>query len=194
MKKYDVVVARYKEDLNWLDQLDPEKYNLVIYNKGPSDIKYPFIPSENIGLMSQTMINYIVQHYDNLPEFVIFVQGYPFDHCVSTVERILEHIDEKFTILCDDVFVEDIAGWYEPLIKRPDGYPLTTLRDTTYSLLGNNAPTKLKFGSGEQYIVHSSLIKNRSKEFYENLLERYKTDYLLPWHVERLYLYIFGVE
>jgi hypothetical protein len=193
MKKYDVVIARYKENIDWLDQLD-DKFNIIIYNKGPEDISRPCIISKNPGNASESFIRYIVEHYDNLPEFVIFLQAYPFDHCKDLVYTLNNHIDRDFIVLCDDVFTESINGWYEPLIKKPNEFQITYLRDVTRKILGNEFPSLLKFGAGEQYLVASKYIKNRSKEFYQKILDMYKDDYLLPWHMERLYMTIWGIK
>jgi hypothetical protein len=191
MKKYDVVVARYKENIDWLDQLDSERFNIRIYNKGTDDISREYTRLENYGNEAHTYINYIIENYDNLPEFVIFIQGHPFDHCVNVIEKILAHTNENLVVLSDYYLTEDISGWYEHQMKIPDNYPVTMLRDVARIILGDETPQKLQFGAGDQYILNSSLIRNRTKEFYQKILGMFRADYMLPWHLERLYLYIF---
>lgn len=78
-KKYDVVVARYNENIEWLDIFD--KQSVIIYNKGEfiEDCKYKQICVPNVGRETETYFRYIIDNYDNLPDVVIFTQGAP-DH------------------------------------------------------------------------------------------------------------------
>ena len=71
MKKYDIVISRYNEDISWVNQLDTEKYNILLYNKGEDNIDYPHINRPNIGREAETMVNYILENYDKLPEFIV---------------------------------------------------------------------------------------------------------------------------
>lgn len=186
MKKYDLVVARYTENLDWILKLNLDRINVVVYNKGKNDIPFSFIHSENPGHGSESFIRYIVEHYNNFPEYVVFVQGFPFDHCSSAIEKINEHTDENFVVLSDAFLTDRQCGRYEHLIKRPEGYPLTMLDEAAQFCLGYT-PEEYKFSAGEQYIIHSSFLYNQPKEVYEKILERYKWDYSFPWHMERIY-------
>jgi len=191
MKKYDVVVARYRENIDWLKYLDKSIYNIKVYNKGLDDIEAPYTKLENIGGDSHTYINYIIENYQNLPEFVIFIQGEPFDHCKETINKIQSHTTEKLVVLSDDYIEESINGWYETCLKKPDQFPVTYLRDVGRSILGDECPSVCMFGAGQQYILNSDLIRNRPIEFYQRILDMFKVDYFLPWHLERLFLYIY---
>ena len=191
MKKYDVVVARYKENIDWLKELDKEVYNIRIYNKGLDDIRFSCRKLENVGGDAHTYVNYIVENYHALPDYVVFIQGDPFDHCKDAINKIKSHTTENLVVLSDHYIEESINGWYEHCLKRPSEYPVTYLRDVGCSILGNECPSVCKFGAGQQYIINSDLIKNRSLDFYLKLLGSFKQDYLLPWHLERLFLYVY---
>ena len=76
---YTIVVARYNEDIRWLGS---DISNCIIYNKGE---KLPYtnineIMLPNVGRESETYLNYIITHYDNLPDVVIFTQARIRDH------------------------------------------------------------------------------------------------------------------
>lgn len=81
----EIVVAKYNEDLNWLNSLNGGK--VTIYNKGKDDssdsVKLP-----NIGREPQTYFHHIVNNYDNLSEWTFFTQGNPFDHVRNFVEIV----------------------------------------------------------------------------------------------------------
>jgi hypothetical protein len=78
-----LVVARYNEDLFWLNWL-PFRPRVIVYNKGvaikPLDDIAPnaggtVIPLPNVGRESHTYLHHIVANYDQLADVTIFVQG-----------------------------------------------------------------------------------------------------------------------
>ena len=73
----EVVVARYKEDISWLKEIN---HKIIVYNKGP-DCNFPCISLPNIGREAQTYLFHIIENYNKLPEWTILCQGHPFDHC-----------------------------------------------------------------------------------------------------------------
>lgn len=80
-----VVIARYKEDLSWVEREFPNE-NVIIYNKGPDDLpnsitsKYKIVSLPNFGRETHTYLYHIVHNYDHLAERTLFLQGNPFDH------------------------------------------------------------------------------------------------------------------
>ena len=183
----DIVVARYNEDISWLSEINPE-FNKIIYNKGENNIEYPFLQLRNWGGDAHTYIYHIVKNYDQLADFTAFVQGNPFDHCVKTIEIINSHKSEDFVYLADSICTESIMGWYENLIqRRPPEWPVYSLQDSARYILGEECPFDVTFGAGQQFIVSKTIIQRRSKDFYMKILDRFEIDFLLPWHIERLW-------
>jgi hypothetical protein len=64
------------------------------------------------------------------------------------------------------------------------------LKETANAILGSETPEKCTFAAGQQYIINKNYILNRSHDFYKVILERFKIDFVLPWHVERLWFNI----
>lgn len=81
-KSVDIIISRYKEDLEWLKLYKDYNYrNIIIYNKGP-DFKPPFrlpnmkvIKLPNVGVCDHTYLYHIVNNYDNLADITIFLPG-----------------------------------------------------------------------------------------------------------------------
>ena len=69
-----VVVAHYTEDLSWLSQIAKEKYKvcLVSKTKRDADIYQP----ENFGVEASAYLSYIINNYDSIDEYTIFVHGH----------------------------------------------------------------------------------------------------------------------
>jgi len=71
-----VIIARYQEDISWVEEFG---YDYVVYDKGGDPVANS-IQLSNIGRESHTYLTHIIENYDNLAPFNIFVQGNPFDH------------------------------------------------------------------------------------------------------------------
>jgi hypothetical protein len=86
-----IVIARYNEDIEW-----SKKYssNVLIINKGDkiegieNQIFYP-----NVGREGHSYYKYIYDNYDNLDDYIIFLQGNPLDHSPNIIKNLDEFID-----------------------------------------------------------------------------------------------------
>jgi hypothetical protein len=196
MRKYDIVVARYNEDVEWVNEFSDSKFNLKIYNKGEDNISVDAIKLENLGRDPHTFITYIIDNYNDLPDYVVFLQGNPFDHQKNVIDVIKNHNNEDYVFLSDHVIDESIVSWYEHLVELTAvmTYPNMrrySLSETSNVILGSETPNKCRFAAGQQYIVDKKYILNRDIDFYKNVLEHFKLDFVLPWHIERLWFNIF---
>ena len=76
----EIVVSRYNETLNWLNEFPFNQFNYTVYNKGENDnfiktnvIKIINLP--NVGRCDHTYIYHIVNNYNNLAPITIFFPG-----------------------------------------------------------------------------------------------------------------------
>jgi hypothetical protein len=92
---YKIVVARYNEDINWLNT---EMNNCIIYNKGEKLNIDNEIMLDNVGRESETYLHYIITNYDNLPEVVVFTQANIEDHIGSNDVNFLIRIKNEALI------------------------------------------------------------------------------------------------
>ncbi len=110
-RKVDIVVARYKEDIGWLDRLRPERFRrIVIYNKGGDDLKVPYPNAEvrvlpNVGRCDHTYLWHIVHEWwgEGLADSTIFLPGssdmsHKWPLVVKTVERAVEGRGSAFVV------------------------------------------------------------------------------------------------
>ena len=83
-----IIVARYNEDINWLNMLNNEDWisNIIVYNKGNklentfNDKRIKILEKKNYGREGGTYLDYIIDNYNNLPDNIWFLQGDPFEH------------------------------------------------------------------------------------------------------------------
>ena len=120
-----MVIARYKENINWILELLEEDYidiDIIIINKGPNNIninnnRVQIIDSKNIGREGETYLNYIINNYDNLPEKLFFCQGDPFEHSPTFLYNF--KID-NFNLYKNNIFQGLTCKWidnYPPYYK-----------------------------------------------------------------------------
>lgn len=81
MNKINLIIARYNENLDWIENIPKNlNINIIIYNKGEDNIHYPSIKLKNVGRESHTYLYHIIENYNNLGDITIFTQGDPFTH------------------------------------------------------------------------------------------------------------------
>lgn len=77
MKKNKLaVLSRFQEqDQTWLKTLKKAGYETLVYNKKSGQNLLP-----NVGREGHTYLHYIINHYHNLPDEILFTQYDPMDH------------------------------------------------------------------------------------------------------------------
>jgi len=173
-----IVVARYNEDVEWTRQFP----NVIIYNKGEPlegfDNVIEGVP--NVGREGHTYYKYICDHYDNLCDHTIFLQGRSNDHSPNIIENLHKILNEP-NLICG-------FGWLSESIHYSSIY---TCFDRVFGI----QPYGLmcEFGCGAQFIVHSSLILNKPRHFYENIVNilGYHIDPKEGYDIELFHKYIF---
>jgi hypothetical protein len=166
--KVKVVVARYEEPIEWIKNL-PCDY--IIYNKG-SKIPESIIPSEKVlevpneGREAETYLRYIIEKYDEMPDYVVFIQGNPFDHCPALLNN-LENIDFSldFFSLGNNTSCDLIGN---------NSYPGLQMGLYRNEFLPNFSDSQnIDFVAGAQFIVKSKLIKSKSLSWWIQTRELY---------------------
>jgi hypothetical protein len=100
-KEVDIVIARYNEDLKWLNNSKFNKYNCIIYNKGSNNKFYKppnatIINLKNVGMCDHTYLYHIVTNYDNLNKITIFLPGSSeLDYKMSRINKLFKEIEKR---------------------------------------------------------------------------------------------------
>jgi len=187
-----IVVARYNENIEWVHIFEQQcGYNVIIYNKGePLNLNNEIL-LENVGREPHTYYTYITSNYNNLPEYIIFLQGNPFDHSPNLFENIkkIQFIDFEFLserIITNKIDAECSEYWQCKNIKE------------TYKKIFNkecDTNQECHFGAGAQFIVSKKGILSNSKEFYENIVHitAYSVCPMEAYDIERFHEDIFKV-
>jgi hypothetical protein len=174
-----IVVARYNEDLNWVSKT---QIPYIIYNKGEENIDLSYISIPNEGREGETYLKYIIDNYDNLPDYIIFCQGNPFDHCSDFNNKILNKTD-GFIPLSNFEYISNQNG--EP---HHSGLNI----GETYAKIFGKTQDTFTFYPGAQFIVSKNLILNKSIKTWKKIYSIYNESSGSPWVFERLWPFIWN--
>jgi len=183
--------------------------NLVIYNKGANIIDGA-ISRENVGREADTFFHYIIGHYHELPDYLILLQGHPFDHMNNigpdNFQIEIDSLIGQRPARCEPLF----KGWYHenhytcPSIKTKEYY--------AFFFEGDVPPIEIVFAAGCQYIIPKECILCRPIEFYMKIhsmilknpiltieqavngTDPFYEDSIDGWCLERLFSYCFNPE
>lgn len=194
MKNIKIVVSRFNENITWVKNFNQN--NVIIYNKGQNDINldYNIIKLQNVGREGHTYYKFISDNYDNLPDFVIFLQGFPFDHSpniINVINDILNNNDEL------DDFTYLSTCMVNFTFEKGCGYLSIQHLNDTYEKIFNKKNTSNQiytFGTGAQFMVSKKAILQKPKEFYEGIVKmlEYSINPIEGYGLERLHKIIFS--
>ena len=161
-----IIVSRYNENIEWTKQFP----NVIIYNKGSKlDYNYDEVFLNNVGREGHTYYKHIYDNYDNLTDYIIFLQGNPFDHSPNIISNLNKYVNNKelsidFEFLSERVLNSNLKG-----CPYHRGLPLIKTYEKLFGERNENM--NFIFGAGAQFIVSKKKILQRPKEFYLKIVE-----------------------
>jgi|LauGreDrversion4_2_1035121.scaffolds.fasta_scaffold02312_13 hypothetical protein len=198
-----IVSSHFREDLNWL--INQSDYDYIIYSKNTeansilnlNNDKLRII--ENRGMEATSYLNYIIDFYENLPEFVAFCHGHENAwHQYDTLLNMIKKYNFK-----DDYFTLNNPYYRNCLYEncpQEISYPeekraWNQIKSVKDELL-LEMPSKIEITMGAQFIVTKQSILRNKKSFYENLnnwlnTQKVLEDNIAGMMVEQLWYLIF---
>lgn len=180
----EIVVAHYNEDLSWLNDF---KDMCVVYSKGGetrAPKTFPFTPLPNIGREGHTYLHHIVEHYHDLSEVVVFVQGDIEDHVIISTPEIMNMCrktqpGEVTTFSFRELELFDLwdgIPWHlYPSWKRWSSIPRVDAAKTPgeywRQFFKEEHPESVGFQPGAIFAVHRDTIRRHPRELYREMLE-----------------------
>lgn len=181
-----LVVSSFDNDLSWLPR---RTKNYTIFHRGQGTV-FPYtidhrriIASPNVGYNIYDYCTYIIDHYEQLPETVVFVKGNVFPRHVtesyfdsisnrSEFTPIIEprlHKTQLPSSYFDDqgMFCEINNSWY--LNEHPVKYFHDYNDFLRFCYQSPEIPRYVRFAPGGNYLVPKKNILKFPKVFYENL-------------------------
>jgi len=97
-----IVVARYNENLDWINEDPYNKYPNIIYNKSDnsdfskSQKTRETVSLPNVGRCDHTYLYHIIKNYDNLANITVFLPGSAnMENKKNKSERLLKEIENN---------------------------------------------------------------------------------------------------
>lgn len=181
-----LVVTSHQNDLSWLPAYTDD---YLVYDRNENGIYPPtldpkkVIKQPNIGYNIFDYCSYIIDHYDNLPDCVIFMKGNTFPRHVSKeyFERIMNNryftpiedyrMHKPYWPVCffapDGGFCEINNSWF--LTQHPTKYFHDYNDFLRFCFKEPVIPPYNRFAPGANYIVPKEHILKYPKVFYENI-------------------------
>jgi len=162
-----IVVARYNEKVEWTKYFS----NVIIYNKGENLTgDFNQIALSNVGREGHTYYKHIYDNYDNLTDYIIFLQGNPFDHSPNIMYNLNKYVTNTdlsidFEFLSEKIIHCNLSG----CIHHPGYLPLIETYEKLFNIRKNFMD--FQFGAGAQFIVSKRKILQRPKEFYLKIVK-----------------------
>ena len=214
----DVVIARYNEEISWLNEGVMrsqthvfKNFRIFFYNKG-GDFNGPkfhhYETLQNIGRESHTYLTHITKNYNSLADKTIFLQGHPFDHCNDNFDNFINAVVENnFDFLPLGAQYGDykpyrrLAEFTKTCVADPKEHKGLDMKGAMKMVMGKavQVPKEFVFIPGAQFACSKETLMIHSKSFYEKVLALhlkapYGLQMQLPYSLERMWPYIFQYE
>jgi hypothetical protein len=193
-----VVVAKYNEDISWINTANNLNIDFIIYDKSDASVKNfddkivvnnNLIKLMNIGRESHTYLRHIVDNYENLYDYEIFLQGRIHDHISEDIWQQISRIDNSdftgFSYLTKYQCFSDEAK-RELETKYPNNMHINLVEDASfnnYRVLGDRDFFEIAFGKNYDkdlyfeikahalFAVSKHSILRHPKELYQKYLD-----------------------
>ena len=171
MFKSTIIVSHYREDVTWLNKINSQKYEVVVYSKTQgSESRFNYI-AKNLGHEAAAYLKYIIDNYQNLRDHNFFIHGH----------NIAEHQDISHIDFFERVKIPPITKYFN--FNRRDHYTVLNTQiqgawqTDQYNILKQNwqfgsiipINETLGFYPYAQFYVHKDLILKHTKNTYTQM-------------------------
>ncbi len=147
-----IVIAHYNENYDWVKNIS-YPYQIISRQGVPRETK------PNKGNEASSFLEYIIQNYENLHEYTLFVHAHrtSWHHKTNIDERINHLICDKPYYNINELHIDKIGIGNEEFIKMLE----------KICMIQYNRKNKHLYRAGAQFYEHKSLILRNSKSAYE---------------------------
>lgn len=206
-----LVIASFRENLDWLRENAPCSFTLC--NSSPDGAKWweetsyggnsnfgyvvtgdlPSKPVENVSKEAGQYLSYIINHYDNLPERIVFCQAdlgarvFTAHRTMKDWSNVLKKTIRQISQIDRPVGV--LGSFLEPLPERIVPFPELEHRVFKEIIDPDKAPTFTVAGHvGAQFWVDRSLIRKFPVSYFQQI---YDLKGMLAWDLEYVWPAVF---
>lgn len=194
-REVEIVVARLKEDIGWTAC---SKHPVIIYDRSMdvevderplrlSHIETVSIRRDDFGWSASTWLKHIINEYDKLAYYTVFLQGTLGGHgAIASLDKLEIDKTRAFSWLGNQELSTSSDG-------SPHAFP--QIKPVFERLFGRPCPKEFKFKHGYQFWAHRDIIWKKPKIWYQYVLYffmYYGWETKIQWrsHPERYWDYL----
>jgi hypothetical protein len=174
-----IVISTYKKPILYAERLRQRGFEIRAYTKENPDS--PYNVPKNVGNESTAYLKYIIDNYDNLPEYSIMIHDHEYSHHQegSIVDTIIGQINSEAPYFNYNIVNRDsefyngettqFIKWYNEFLEPYLG-PLKQYGEFVRNQKLN-----------AQFLVHKSLITANPKKMYENIYNWFINSNIDKW-------------
>ena len=196
-KKIEIVIARFQENIDWLNNYPFSQYPVIVYNKGNNNgVKINNLKQihniKNIGRESHSYLYHIIRNYDNLADITIFLPGSADNtHKISRSTRLIEEIasnnqavfiGQKYNDVKNDLYSFELKNYNATNSENTQINPSSKLSESTISPFGKWFESIFK-NIKIQHVSYNSIfsiskedILQHPKSYYQHLINELTTE------------------
>ena len=182
----ELVLARYKEDVSWLNHAIRRDIKVTIYNKSGEDVPgWVSLPNIPGSLEDYPYLHHIITNYDKLADWTFFAQANPFDHIINfrevfngfpgTIPQAVTNPAPGVHFF-SSVQAHQVEGLAYGVDWDKEAREIFSLLFTCVDKL----PDKLWFACAPQFAAARGLLTTRTRKFYEKCLEVFFARPIIP--------------
>lgn len=192
-----IVISRYKKNVNWTRKFIENGFRVLVYDHQKKEDN-PYYVKENKGREASVYLKYIIDYYDYLTPYTIFLQDEDksWHHQGSLVQNVLDYM---YTSGKSDKFY-NFNNRCLARIKSNNLYPM--MKDYFQKFLEPYIGNIEKYGNWTvgykccaQFIVHRDYIHKYPHEMYQNMYKYMMNDkhdekakgHMFEWTLHLLY-------
>uniref|UniRef100_A0A6C0IC55 Uncharacterized protein n=1 Tax=viral metagenome TaxID=1070528 RepID=A0A6C0IC55_9ZZZZ len=185
-----IVISTYKTPIPYADRLRQKGFEVRAYTKENPDS--PYNVPKNVGQDATAYLKYIIDNYENLPEYSIMTHDHEYSHHQegNIVDSIIGQIGSEATYYNFNIVnrgAEFYMGettqyikWYDEFLEPYLG-PLKQYGEFVLNQKLNG-----------QFLVHKSLITANPKKMYENIYNWFMNSNI-DWFISSIIIEIYWI-
>ncbi len=184
-----LVIARYNEDVSWVDWTQPAHFPVLIYNKGAKlepprngrNVEIVNIP--NIGREQYTFYYHIYHNYDNLDEHTAFLQAGVLEHLTRVLyePHRASYFSDPNNMQTAVMMLQDSLRPHEYCSLGPpvhgnnhmQSFEMSQYFKKARKILFPDLPEDFEyyFGAGGMFIASRTVLHKYPRSFYKQILD-----------------------
>lgn len=178
---FDLVLARFKEDVSWTRHVS-EPWRVLVYSMSGDPVSLErgtVIEIDNSGQEPNSYLTHILLNYDRLADVTVFSQAQPAPHMpggcqqafYDALQKVLDDPPKDYrpvSMVCQSGREDHLARrvWLHHKPNPRMKYGKMPLEDACQELFGKPCPEHLEHAFGAIFAVTKDAVRCRSWEWY----------------------------